>query len=540
MSDKSSIFVRKSTGLVREASFWDSTVFAAGVAAPVGIVLSFSLFYSLALFPGTNLILATVISFALALPIILTAALLAASIPRTGGDYVWASRIISPQVALISNFSWVLCTFVTGAYVAITWANMSIGPSLSILGNIIHNDTITNLGKLATGKGPQIIFGILAVLVVAVIVSSGTKRMFKIQNFCYGIAITGTLITLVIFLFGSHESFINNFNQYAQQYTKVSDSYNYIISTANAAGFPSHAGYSWSATIPTIAIILGVLIWHFESVYLAGEMKGAGKLKRHLSVGITALAWNTIIIIIGILLLYKITGSQFIQDINYLYNYAPAKYPLPVPPYFNFFAGLITNNPVLNIFISITFLFWVIPGVFANMVCPIRSLFAWSFDGILPEKVSEVNEKTRSPLIALVIVTISIILILIWAGNYTSFFTLCSITVLLGFITILGISISGVLFPFRKKDLFKSSPANIKIGNVPLIVISGILSILIIVFMVYLYIAYPSIGVTSWLIAFELLAVVVIGALAIYYIAYFVQKRRGVNINYSYKELPPE
>lgn len=540
MPGNDSLFVRKSTGLVREASFLDSAIFVAGVATPVGTALSFGVLYALALFPGTNLLLATAISIALSVPIIITAALLASSMPRTGADYIWVSRIISPPVALVSNFAFVLCTFVTGAYNAKIWGSMSISPSLIILGNVVHNDGITKAGEAAGGTGATIALGILAIVVVALIVGAGTRRMFKLQNAAFGIAMGGTLITLAILLVGDKASFVANFNAYAARFTKSPDSYNAIIDAAKAAGFPSHGGYSWAATVPAIGIMLGWLIWSYESIYLSGEMKSAGKRKRHLSIMFSALIWNAGFIIIGIVLLYKTVGNEFIQSINYLWNYAPDKYPLPVPPYVNFFAGLITSNPVLNILISFSFIFWVIPAILANVFVPIRSLFAWSFDRILPEKISAINEKTHSPVLALVIVTIAMIGVLIWASLSTSFFTLFSVSVLLGYITIVLISLSGVLFPFRKRDLSKSSPANLAIGKVPLITVSGIASILVIAFAVYLYAAYPALGLSSPALVFGIVGAVIVGALLIYYLAYFIQKRRGIDIRLFYKELPPE
>ena len=32
-----------------------------------------------------------------------------------------------------------------------------------------------------------------------------------------------------------------------------------------------------------------------------------------------------------------------------------------------------------------------------NTFMPIRSVFAWSFDRLLPERLAEVNERTHSP-----------------------------------------------------------------------------------------------------------------------------------------------
>ena len=36
-----------------------------------------------------------------------------------------------------------------------------------------------------------------------------------------------------------------------------------------------------------------------------------------------------------------------------------------------------------------------------NTFMPIRTLFAWSFDRLLPERLSDVNERTHSPVLAI-------------------------------------------------------------------------------------------------------------------------------------------
>ena len=91
------LFVRNSTGLVRQASAFDAMVFNAVFSAPVGATLAWGVFFALSVFPGADLVTATLISFAINAPVVIMMALMASSMPRTGGDYVWVSRILSPD-----------------------------------------------------------------------------------------------------------------------------------------------------------------------------------------------------------------------------------------------------------------------------------------------------------------------------------------------------------------------------------------------------------------------------------------------------------
>ena len=46
---------------------------------------------------------------------------------------------------------------------------------------------------------------------------------------------------------------------------------------------------------------------------------------------------------------------------------------------------------------------------------PIRSFFAWSFDRLMPEKLSEVDERFHSPVPAILLANVIIAALLIWS-----------------------------------------------------------------------------------------------------------------------------
>jgi len=65
----SSLFVRQSSGLVREASAFDAMIFNAVFSAPVGATLAFGIFYALGTSPGADIVLALLISFVVNIPV---------------------------------------------------------------------------------------------------------------------------------------------------------------------------------------------------------------------------------------------------------------------------------------------------------------------------------------------------------------------------------------------------------------------------------------------------------------------------------------
>ena len=96
------LFVRNATGLVRELSAFDAfnLVFSA-VLIPVGIteVMAFTPTF----WPHANMLLA----FLLATPLVATTGLVylyyTVIMPRSGGDYVWVSRTLSPFFGFFVN-----------------------------------------------------------------------------------------------------------------------------------------------------------------------------------------------------------------------------------------------------------------------------------------------------------------------------------------------------------------------------------------------------------------------------------------------------
>jgi amino acid transporter len=550
MSDQPSVFVRKSSGLVREASTFDAIIFNAVFSAPVGATLAFGIFYALSSSPGSDLILALILAFLVNIPVAVMMSIMAASMPRTGGDYVWISRILHPAVAVFSNLSATISALIGAAFWARAFASIALGPTLAVLGAVTNNSALLNAGNAVGSNdlaGDWWTFGcgLLLIIILAITMSFGTKASFRLQNICWIIASIGTFIAFIALLVGSRADFTASFNAFAQPFTHNANSYELIQSTAARAGFAFTGEHPFSATLPVIAIVMTFMMWNWWSVYIAGELKSAGKLRRQLSVMLGALAWDTLFLIIGVLLLYRSAGEQFIASINFLSTSATG-YSLPVQPYYNLMASIVANNPVFAILIAVSFLFWNLPAMFPNTFMPVRTIFAWSFDRILPSKFSEVSERTHAPIPAILLASGIILLILVWSVFSTAFSTLLSMGVLAGVVTILTVSVAALAFPLRQRALHKSSPASTSLGPVPILPIAAVLSIAVAIALAYVVLFFPALGLTNAFglpgptAGFIYMAALVVLGLLIYYIARAVRKSQGIDLSLIYRELPPE
>jgi len=536
---ESRLFVRRSTGLVREASALDATIFNAVFSAPVGATLAIGVLWALSAFPGADPVWATIIAVVINIPVLIMMALLASSMPRTGGDYVWVSRILSPPLAMISNFAAALSAMIGATFWARFFPVFALGPVLVALGVIFNNDTMVEWGTNFQTDNLWIFLGGFAmILLITVILISGVRTTFRWQNWFWIIATIGTFIAFLALLFGDTAGFTSNFNSINGDFGGgTTDD---VLAAAGTAGVaPDLANFD--ATLPTVFAIMVFMMWNWWSVYLSGELKSASDRGRQLGVMFGGLLWDGVFIVIGLLLFFKVVPYDLATALNTAENEA---YAIPSGPWYQFLASLVHNIPVLAVVILGSFLFWSLPAMVGNTFMPIRSVFAWAFDRLLPEKLAEVNERTHSPVPAILLVMTLVTAMLAWSVLSTDFFTWLALGVEAGVVCVVIVGIAAIMFPTRRPDLYQASPANIRFAGIPVLYIVAPLAILVMLFLVWLTVTYPALALAGnpdnlWQIPAFMGMIVVIG-LVLYYGAKMVRRGQGVDVDLVYRELPPE
>src|ERR1700694_5023421 len=142
----SGVFARDATGLVREVSALNAAVLGAS-SGPIGEFVVFSIPFGLGLFATTGswvFMVAAVVAALFSIPILLNYAVLTTAMPRSGGDYVFTSRIVRPDIGFASNFSVAVWQIVgAGAFAALAVTTM-ISPALTIIGTFLNSSTLTD------------------------------------------------------------------------------------------------------------------------------------------------------------------------------------------------------------------------------------------------------------------------------------------------------------------------------------------------------------------------------------------------------------
>jgi amino acid transporter len=100
-------FVREATGLTKELSLLDIFVYNTN-NQNIGLGVLFILLFVPAFYPGASMLGGVLVAGLLALAHATTYAFFAAALPRSGGDYVYISRTLSPLLGFISSFNWLV------------------------------------------------------------------------------------------------------------------------------------------------------------------------------------------------------------------------------------------------------------------------------------------------------------------------------------------------------------------------------------------------------------------------------------------------
>jgi len=535
---KPTTFLRDATGLVREVGFWDAVVYNILPLAP-GVCLAWYVFWIPGTFPGASLVWAMVAACIFALFIASSFGLLSMAMPRTAADYVAMSRVLHPAVALGSSLVLTFSSLLSAGYWTLAWTTAAITPALSVVGATTGNPGLVELaGSLAVPPW-NFLIGLLGIGLSCLMIALGMRRLMLFQNILFIVAMIGLVAMGVILLVTPQSAFIARFNSFAQPFTGQADSYHFYIQEAAAQGLEYRGSYDLGATIPVIPAIMAFGMWTWWSVAFSGEIKGAATRRQWYST-LWAAVIQYAILIVMVLLIFNTIGEQFISSANYLSAVAPDKYGLPVSPMLPLLAGIIPGGLAIPCFIAITFIAWTPLVHFIQIVQPIKAIFAWSFDRVVPEKISEVNERTHSPLIAIIICGIISVGFFVWSVWGAGFFALLILAGLAGAVVMFLMGLTAIVFPYVKPELYKGSPAMIEVAGIPLCTIAGIVTVVAELFVAYIYVTDSRLGMTDPIqglaLTFGILLVGIIG----YYISRAIRARQGINLDYLFKEIPPE
>jgi amino acid transporter len=545
----SGLFVRQASGLVRDVSMANALFF--NISAFVGTAVGWAIaFY--ALYPEWQAFGISAYAYMAVITGIacyflgMIFASLTTAMPRSGGDYVFTSRIISPFWGWIESWTLVGSALtIIGFEIIVATHNLQLIGIL--LGVAFPGSAFAGAPNWFQDNASRIIVGIIIVLVIAGISILKTRTFHKVVT---GLTIFA-IVAVAINFFGSFTIDENSMNN---ALPALGTSSKAILAAATKAGYslgsPDFSLLGWVALAGLASVVLFQYIGFQFSSYIAGEVKGNVRRAVFFAV-IGALIFAVFMNSVYMDVQGNHYGFNLVNAWGYLYwNNAGA--PLNGQPPFTPVMATAVHPGAWPLWLIVA-----LGNITLNvLLCPVYAIFlsrivlAWALDRQVPEWFSVVNERTNAPLRVIVIAVLlgAVFYVLTFFGvslASTTFFG-----ILLAGLTWIMPGLNAILIPYRRPDLFQLTNNTGRFLGLPRLVWYGIVWL---IFIVPVYVAafgYPVYqGLRSSGTAYLSLSnssgvgvalILIVIGIVVYFVMRSVNTNRGINVKMIFQELPPD
>jgi amino acid transporter len=540
--EEKTVFARKTSGLVKELGAFDS--FAINLIS-LGPGPAFALFLTILVFvPGVNLMWALLAAALVGVPVVVTYAIMAIEMPRSGGEYVYPSRLLHPYLGIVSGVARMVNVIVYAAILPFWFSTLVVGPGLASWGALANNTGFFNLGNSLTLFSPTqnnlsiVIIGEIATFVLmALYIVMKPRLAFNLFSALLILELIGLAVSLGLLFGVGHTGFVNSVNSYmaGQGYTG-----NYYQDTAayGASQFGTYGSVFGNTLIFIPLVFAFYYMFTTAPNYIAGEFQ---RSSRSIRLGMTASYALSIIFAAAIVFAFEqVVGMDFLNGVvqTSLYFAGGTTGPTPMP----FAPGLVSvpmmaaggNNIVLGlVFLGAAswYLLWMILGFYIFS----RYALSFSLDRMFPKALSSVSRRTHSPWAGIVVLSVlGAILLPLVTYDYTSvYYPLIYLLFFLPMITVSLTSLSLIRLGMQKHRALYG--------------VVGVISFLGTAGSAYLVSTLPLLGaaagftLSNQATSYVTILAILIGSAVWYYAARAYNLRRhGVDVAMAFKQLPPD
>lgn len=485
-------------------------------------------------YPGANSGAAYIICMLFSLPVGLYYAYAGGIMPRAGGGgYVPVSRAVHPIIGLASSFVLVEALILNAGFAADYTVTAGVSASLSGYASVTHNSSLLNIATTMATPTWIFIIGLIILLLVTAQVVLGGRISRRINAACFFIGLAALVIIIAVLATTNPTSFAAKLNSFAG-----ANAYQNIISTATSQGWKIPSNWL-TPTLLAIPFVFFTFTVGWGASYVSGEIRKAGP---SLIKGIIA-GFILIGVIDGLIgfLMETNFGYNFISSASYLFSSAPSSYPLTVAPYVSGLVSIVNSNIILNIILIAGYIAWAYVLIVFFFMIVSRHFLAWSFDRSVPAALGSVNDRLHSPITGTLVTLVLAIIALIGYTYLPTYLGPVNLTYvyLVGF---LFDGLAGIAIPWRLKATFDSSPGMLKrkLGPIPVIAILGAYTFVFLATLLIVSLANPAIAGSFGLVT----GGSIIGAFLLGCVSYLAMKqwnlRRGIDISFAFKQVPPE
>jgi len=533
------VFTRKASGLVRVMSPYSAFVYN---ILTMGLIFPWTYLWAPGALPGGKLVWGILLAMVIEIPIAFVYVWLSTALPRSGGDYVFQSRVFGGGVAFTVVMSgyviWILQWVALSGWLL---AYLGFAPLFLGLGATMGSASMSSIGVWFTTPTGIIITSIVNAAAAVGLLVSGFKNYVRFQYVMWYGTLLAFAVMLIVLFSVTPVTAIPRIDAFAVASGGTAGFTATASAAAEAAGVSLNPPFSLLATLLVAPIAWTSLQWATYSAQQNGEIKEARSFSNQVFIIVGSLIVTGILLALLALALERAVGTDFlyVAGSGYWAGVTEAKisgfwlWP-------NIIAVALTASPLIVLIIGVGYIlnsFQIVNNCYIGMT---RVMVAMSLDRLLPEWVSKVDDRLHTPVnahVAYFLASIPVILVYnLWGPWYG--LTL-GVTFACGYVFVIT-CLAGALLPYRAKEVYEASPgAKYNLGSVPLVTVLGLTGFVFGAIMVLMFMLYPALGLTSQLAYTVVFGVLVVSAVW-YILAKNTQKARGINVEYAFKEIPPE
>lgn len=539
--ERPTVFLRKASGVVKAFAPFDSFAYNS-IANNILAVGAISLLLIPFAYPGGNVPLGMLLTGVLVGLGGVVYSMLQATMPRSGGDYVFQSRILGGSVGFILAFT--TYVIIGGMWLGLYgWqaSNITVGPFLTLFGVYWQWQPLRDFAAWLISPAGIFVGGFVGIAWAVIMVSVGFSTYAKVQRWFFWIGLAATVVMFAYIALYSQQGFVGNFDSFMAQNFQVTNAYQTTIDTARVGGASANFDFSLGDTIAIVPAGLFILLWALWGAGNAGEIRDKGTFRAKMWQIVGSLALTTGLAMLAGYLMITRFGGEFLSSAGWIYYNAPDQSVLPVAPYLGFFAAALSANPILTFIVFLAFSAWWFMALPTTLVYASRVSLSMSMDRALPAWLGKVNSRTHTPLNAvLTLGLVGLVFDVLYA--FTDWFW--KLTLSGGLMTLISSSVvcfGAAIWPFIRREQFKASPiAKYVVAGVPVVTICGILFDIGALYCFWQFVTVPALGIASTEGYLFNIGALVLGAILYFTFKAYRKSRESLDLALVYREIPPE
>ena len=529
------IFLRKASGLIRTAGLADTFIYNLGVVS-IGLGVGSMLYYGPAFYPQGNLIWGCVIAGIAMAMISFGFITWTITLPRSGGIYVFGSRILPPALALTMSLVEITAWLFYCAIAAYWMVILALAPMFAALNLLTGNETFLTISKTMLEPWATFLIGAAILLVSQVVLSYGMRFYLTLNKWVFILAMASTVFLIVVLAMSTREQFVANLNELVGPSLGVPDAYNAIIASGKEKGWGEAGTDLWQTILMSNWPFLPLIGAAF-SIAIGGEIKSVGKSQTVGMLGAVLVA--TVAWIITVWLAYKVFGFEFLGTAVFNVLTANGGLTTPTDPSIALLTGILTKSPLITVLTSLGLALWMWMWIPAMHTFGVRAVVAWAFDRVAPAPLATISEKYHTPIVAITATTV-VNLIFMALFVFTPWFSKIVILIeaaVLAWSVVLG---AGMFFPYLRPQLYEKSPiAGKTVFGLPIMTVGCFLGFIAAQFYFWTLFFDPNAAGHDPTQVMIVAGVFVLG-FAFYYIMKMIRRSQGIDVTLAFKEIPIE